>query len=91
MPSGDDDLGTALRGGEQGGEVLGGAGVGDADGQFVVAVEEQRDPALAQQVVEGGQVEAVLVRAGEVGGDELVEAVGLVEVAQLDGPVTPVE
>ena len=57
--AGDDHLGVARRRLYERLEVLGGAVVTDAQGQFVEAVEEERDAALLEHIAECGQIDTV--------------------------------
>lgn len=64
--------------------MVGGAVVADPGDELVEPVEDQDDPALAQQVAERAQVDGLLAVVGEVRGDQAVDGVGLVQRAELD-------
>jgi len=82
--AGHDDLGLAGRRLDEGVEVLGGALVGNAQGQLVEAVEKERDAALLEHVAKSLEVDAVFPGPDEVLGDELIQGAGLLEAAHLD-------
>jgi hypothetical protein len=80
-----DDLGLAGRRLDEGIEVLSGALVGDAQGQLVEAVEEERDAAVREHIAKSLDVDdALFPGPDEVLGDELVQAAGLLEAAHFD-------
>ncbi len=83
-PAGNNDLCVVLRGLQEGLQVIGRPIVGDPVHQFVEPVEQQDDAAFAQHVSERPEIDEVPLVVGQVGGDQPVDGVRLVQGTELD-------